>query len=142
MSIGRRLMRAAGTMNNAIYRASGGRLLGRMAGLSVLLLTVTGRKTGEPHTTAVSYIMDGDRFVVTGSGAGSSVEPQWFQNLRHADRAVIEVGRRRIEVRVAIAGPRERAALWRQLTSRAPAFNRYEAKLDREIPMAILDPIT
>lgn len=142
MTIGRRLMRAAGAMNNAIYRASGGRLLGRMAGLSVLLLTVTGRKSGKPHTTAVSYFMDGDRFVVTGSGAGSEAEPQWFRNLRRTDRAAIEVGRRRIEVAVAIANPRERAELWRRLTSVAPGFKKYQAKLKREIPMAILSPIT
>ncbi|WP_167047830.1 nitroreductase/quinone reductase family protein [Salinibacterium sp. ZJ454] len=141
MTIGRRLRRAAGALNNAIYRATGGRLLGRMGGLSVLLLTVPGRKTGLPHTTAVSYIMDAHRFVVTGSAGGSAKEPQWFRNLRHADQAVIEVGPRRITVTVTIAGPSERARLWHQLTSRAPFFDRYQAKVDRLIPMAILSPV-
>ncbi|MET1042819.1 MAG: nitroreductase/quinone reductase family protein [Microbacteriaceae bacterium] len=141
MTLGRRMRRAAASIYNEIYRVTGGRLLGRMAGLSVLLITVPGRKSGVPHTTAVSYFMDADRFVVTGSGAGAVAEPQWFRNLRHVDQAVIEVGPHRIDVTVTIADAGERAVLWRELISLSPGFAKYEEKLDREIPMAILSPI-
>jgi deazaflavin-dependent oxidoreductase (nitroreductase family) len=136
----RLVMRAMGALNVGLYRASGGRVMGKVRGVQVLLLTVAGRRTRVEHTTPVSYIEDGDRFIVTGSGGGSRSEPQWFRNLRHADRAVIEVGRRRINVAVAIAGPEQHRILWEQLLARAPFFGKYQEKVERQIPMAVLTP--
>jgi deazaflavin-dependent oxidoreductase (nitroreductase family) len=136
-----RLMRAGSTVGNALYRVSNGRVMGRIKGVPVLLLTVPGRTSGVLRTTAVSYFMEGDGYVVTGSGGGSAAEPQWFQNLRHADRAGIEVGRRRMDVTVVVAGPTERAVLWRKLIDEAPFFADYQAKVEREIPMATLTPV-
>jgi deazaflavin-dependent oxidoreductase (nitroreductase family) len=135
------MMRAAGALNTRIYRASGGRIMGKVRGVPVLLLTVAGRRTGVQHTTLVSYIEDGGRFVVTGSAGGTATEPQWFRNLRHADRALIEVGHSRIDVAVAVAGPEEHKMLWQQLVAQAPFFAKYQAKVEREIPMAILTPV-
>lgn len=136
----RRLMLAAGALNNWLYRVSGGRLMGKVRGVRVLLLTVAGRKSGVEHTTAVSYFKDGEGFVVTGSGGGSASDPQWFRNLRHADRAVIEVGPKRIDVTVSIPGADERRILWEKLIAVAPSFAKYQTKVTREIPMAVLTP--
>ena len=141
IDVRRVLTRAAVSVNIAVYRASKGRVMGKVRGSApVLLLTVPGRTTGRPHTTPVSYLADGDRFVVTGSAGGSPREPQWFRNLRAADRAVIEVGDRRLDVDVKVANPAERAALWARLVERSPFFAKYQAKVKREIPMAILSP--
>ena len=140
IDIRRVLTRAAVSTNNAVYRASRGRLMGKVRGAPVLLLTVPCRTTGRPHTTPVSYLPDGERFVVTGSAGGSPHEPQWFRNLRAADRAVIEVGDRRLDVDVKVADSAERAALWARLVERSPFFATYQAKVEREIPMAILSP--
>jgi deazaflavin-dependent oxidoreductase (nitroreductase family) len=136
----RLVMRTVGALHLRVYRASGGRLLGRTSGMPVLLLTVAGRKTGAPHTTPLVYLDSGGRYVVTGSAGGSSVEPQWFRNLRKADRAVVEVGRQRTPVTVEIAPPQERQLLWEQLVRQSPGFGRYQAKAHRVIPMAILTP--
>ena len=97
-NVQRALMRTGGRISVALYRATGGRIGGRARGISVLLLTVPGRRTGVAHTTSVSYFLEGDRYVVTGSGAGSRTEPQWFRNLRAASAAQIEVGARRLAV--------------------------------------------
>src|SRR5689334_21713959 len=80
------LMRSMGALNVWLYRASGGRVMGRVRGYPVLLLTVAGRRTGVEHPTPVGYFEDNGRYVVTGSAGGSPSEPQWFRNLRHADR--------------------------------------------------------
>jgi deazaflavin-dependent oxidoreductase (nitroreductase family) len=141
-SFQRSLMRTAGRISVALYRASGGRIGGRVRGISVLLLTVAGRRSGIPHTTPVSYFLDGDRYVITGSGGGSATEPQWFRNLRAASVAEIEVGRRRLTVTVAIAEGAEREALWQALLTHAPSFAGYQAKVERQIPMALLTPRT
>jgi len=134
------VMRAMGALNIRVYRASGGRVMGKVRGVPVLLLTVAGRRTRVPHTTPVAYFEDGGRFIVTGSAGGAPSDPQWFRNLRHADRAVIEIGPRRIDVTVTIAGPDEHKMLWEQLVARAPFFAKYQAKVEREIPMAVLTP--
>lgn len=53
---------------------------------------------------------------------------------------MIEVGPRRIDVMVSIAGAEEHKILWEQLIATAPFFAKYQAKLEREIPMAFLTP--
>ena len=142
MGVQRTLMRAANVLPVTFYRISNGRLMGRASGLATLLLTVAGRRTGVEHTTLISYIEDDGRYVVTGSAGGSAAEPQWFRNLRHTDRAVIQVGSTRTEVGVAIADAAEHAVLWERLVARAPRFAKYQAKVEREIPIATLTPRT
>jgi deazaflavin-dependent oxidoreductase (nitroreductase family) len=108
--------------------------------MPVLLLTVAGRKTGVPRTTAVSYLEEVDCYVVTGSAGGAQSEPQWFRNLRNADHAVIEVGRRRMDVTVAVADSELRRVLWERLVGRHRFFAKYQDKVERDIPMAVLTP--
>jgi deazaflavin-dependent oxidoreductase (nitroreductase family) len=141
VDVQRAVMRAAGAVHTRLYRASGGRLGGRVRGMPVLLLTVAGRRTGQPHTTPLAYLDSGGRYVVTGSAGGAPAEPQWFRNLRTAERAVVDVGSQRLRVSVAIAAPEERKMLWEQLIARAPFFADYATKADREIPMAVLTPV-
>jgi F420H(2)-dependent quinone reductase len=131
-------MRAMSAINIRVYRASDGRVMGKIRGVPVLLLTVAGRRTGAKHTTPVSYLEDDGRFVVTGSAGGAPSER--FRNLRHADRAAIQVGPQRLNVNVTIAAPDERAVLWERLIALAPFFANYQAKVEREIPMAVLTP--
>jgi F420H(2)-dependent quinone reductase len=139
-NVQRSLMRTVGRLSVALYRASGGRIGGRARALPVLLLTVAGRRTGVAHTAAVAYFLEGDRYVVTGSGGGSASEPQWFRNLRAASVAEIEVGRRKLAVSVSIADGADRDALWQTLLTHSPGFAGYQAKVERQIPMAVLAP--
>ncbi|HZL74640.1 MAG TPA: nitroreductase/quinone reductase family protein [Propionibacteriaceae bacterium] len=76
MAVPKPLVRAGTAMSNGLYRVSGGRLMGKVRGIPVLLITVAGRKTGDKHTNPVLYLEDDGKYVVTGSGAGSTQEPQ------------------------------------------------------------------
>lgn len=140
-SVQKTAMRTFAALNISVYRASRGRLMGKVRGVPVLLLTVAGRKTGVLHTSPVVYVEDDGRYVVAGSAGGSVAEPQWFRNLRSAGEASIEVGPRRVPVTVIVAEGEERAVLWPRLVSRAPFFADYQAKVSREIPLAVLTPI-
>jgi F420H(2)-dependent quinone reductase len=140
MGVQRTLMRAANAIPVKLFRMSDGRLMGRAAGLSTLLLTVAGRRTGVEHSTLVAYFEDDGRYVVTGSAGGSTAEPQWFRNLRRADRAVVQIGPTRTEVGVAIADAAEHAILWQRLVGLSPGFAKYQAKVERQIPIATLMP--
>lgn len=134
------MMRNMGKMNIALYRASKGKVMGKVRGMPLLLLTVAGRKTGVEHTSPVAYFEDGGRYVVTGSAGGAAAEPQWFRNLRKADQAVIEVGADRMTVDVHIVDDAEHKTLWAKLLAKAPFFGKYEEKAGRTIPMAALTP--
>ena len=142
MAVPKPLVRAGTAMSNGLYRVSGGRLMGKVRGIPVLLITVAGRKTGDRHTNPVLYLEDDGKYVVTGSGAGSTQEPQWFKNLRRTDQAEVEVGRRHLPVSVEIAEGAEREVLWQRLLVRAPFFADYQKKVERQIPMAVLTPKT
>jgi len=137
--VGRLLFRALVKVHVALYRASGGRLGGRVSkGVPVLLLTTSGRKTGKQRTTPLLYVEEGDRYVVVASVGGAPSHPAWYLNLRSNPAATIQVGGRKVAVTAETAGPEERARLWSRVTQIWPRYDDYQAKTRREIPVVIL----
>ena len=127
-----------GRLHRAAYRATGGRIGGRLVGLDMLLLTTTGRKSGAPRTTPMPFFRDGDRFVIVGSNGGSDRDPLWWKNLLADPRAAIEIGRERHAVLARLATTEERARLWPLLREWNPNYRRYERRTRREIPVVLL----
>ena len=136
----RRSLRVVGGAHTLVYRASGGRVGARIWGLSILLLTTRGRKTGRPRTTPLCFLRDGEDLVVVASNGGMDWFPSWWLNLLREPRATIQVGRTRCPIRAREATPEERARLWAQLTSIAPGYLKYQERTSRTIPLAILQP--
>jgi hypothetical protein len=91
----RKALRAASAVHRALYRVSGGRIGGRVWGLSILLLTTTGRKTGRGRTTPLCFLQDGDALVVVASNGGMDWFPDWWLNLLEQPHAEVLVGRGR-----------------------------------------------
>lgn len=136
------VMKAASALNIGVYRLSKGRVMGKVKGHPVALLTVPGRKSGTPRTTPVLIFDQGGSHLVAGSAGGQAAEPQWFRNLRAADRATLEVKDRRQTVAVAMVGDGEYPELWADVVRRAPFFGDYERKAaGRQIPLARLTPV-
>ncbi len=129
-----------GKLNAPVYRLTGGRVGGKVGNGPVLLLTTTGRKSGQQRTAPVVYLADGDRFVVINTNAGNAKVPAWSLNLRANPDAEVEVGRRRTKVRAKLAEGEERADLWRRHMEQYSGWDYYESKLDREIGVFILEP--
>jgi deazaflavin-dependent oxidoreductase (nitroreductase family) len=126
-----------------LYRRTGGRLMGSVRKTPVLILTVPGRRSGEPRSTPVGYFPHDDGWLVVGSFNGASVEPDWFKNLRKAQRATIQIGRTVTEVTPEIVGEPERTRLYRDVVAASsPGFAAYEKKTDRVIPIALLRPLS
>ena len=137
----RLLFRGFVKVHVALYRASGGRLGGRLGkGAPVLLLTTIGRKTGRLRTIPLLYVEEGDRYVVVASAGGARSHPAWYLNLRSNKAATIQVGGRKLAVTAETAGLEERARLWPRLTQMWPQYDDYQAKTRREIPVVILAP--
>lgn len=122
----------------AEFRAHGGRVGGPFEGMPVLLLSTTGARTGEPRTTPVVYLRDGDRYVVFASKAGAPENPAWYHNLRAGGKAAIEVGTEMFDVDAEIAVGEERDRLYAQQSARQPQFAEYAEKTTRVIPVVVL----
>ncbi len=138
--IGANGLRFTGKLNIPLYRLSGGRLGGRVSDAPVLLLTTTGRKSGQARTAPVVYLADGENLIVIGSNAGHSRAPAWSLNLKANPDAEVEVGRERRPVRARVAAGEERAELWRKHNEQYAGFDEYEGRTDRDIALFVLEP--
>jgi F420H(2)-dependent quinone reductase len=134
------LFRQFARMQVFVYRRSGGRRMGHLRGMPVLLLTTVGRRTGKRRVTPVMYIRDGDNFVITASNNGSDKQPNWFINLKANPQTTIEVEGMTRGATAHQASPEEKGRLWPQLVERAPFFEGYQKSTSRDIPMIILQP--
>lgn len=121
------------------FRANKGRVAA-FARQPLLLLTHTGAKTGKRRTNPLAYFRDGDRYVVVASKGGAPANPDWYYNLLANPRATIEVGTEQFEVTAEPAGTAERERLWAMVIERNPAFQEYQRKTRRTIPLVILTP--
>lgn len=140
MSLKQSVMRLGNTVASTLYRRTGGRALKSVAGLPVLLLTVRGRRTGEPRTVPLAYLMHDGSYLVVGSAAGQDTEPQWFRNLRRADTAQVQISGDTSTVDVRVLQGSERDHVWNTVVVRHANFAQYQSKTDRVIPLAVLTP--
>ena len=127
-----------GDAHTWVYERSGGRIGARMAGRDMLLLTTTGRRSGEPRTLPLAYLADGDALVIVASNAGQARHPAWFHNLRADARARVRMGREVFDVRAEVAEDAERQRLWPLLTAYNPPYAACERKTERTIPVVVL----
>jgi F420H(2)-dependent quinone reductase len=141
-SLGATGLRLVGKLNVPLYRASGGRVAGKVGRAPVLLLTTTGRKSGEKRTAPVVYLEDDGLLSVINTNAGNTRIPAWSRNLDVNPEAEVEIGRRRMAVRARPAEGEERTALWRKHNVQYAGFDDYEAILpeNRPITVYVLEP--
>lgn len=126
--------------HRALYRASRGRILGSVAGMPVLLLTTTGRRSGKPRTTPLTFFRDGSDLVVIGSNGGADRPPDWLLNLREHPRAVVTIGHSRLQVTAATAAAEQRDRLWPGITATYAGYAAYQERTLRQIPVVLLTP--
>ena len=133
-------LRRVGRLNVPVYRLTRGRLMGRIGRAPVLLLTTTGRRSGEPRTAPVVFSRDGDDLVVVGSNAGNTRVPAWALNLRAHPAAEVQVRGERRGVRARVSEGAERERLWRLVNEDYAGFDDYKELTDREIGVFVLEP--
>jgi deazaflavin-dependent oxidoreductase (nitroreductase family) len=124
-----------------IYRATGGRILGRAENAPMLLLEHVGRKSGRRRTTPLVYVRDAADVLVIASMGGSPKHPAWFLNLREMDETQIQIGSRRERVRPEILSDEDKRTHWPRIVQTWPAYQAYQDRTDREIPVVRLKPL-
>jgi deazaflavin-dependent oxidoreductase (nitroreductase family) len=120
-----------------VYRETNGERGYDWRGTTILLLTTEGRSSGEQRTTPLIHRTDGEHWVVVASKGGSPENPSWYENLKANDDASIQVKGELIPVSATTAQDEERERLWSLMTEVWPAYDEYQAKTSREIPVVV-----
>lgn len=110
--------------------------------LPVLLLTTTGRKSGEKRTLPLIYKKVGDGFVIIASKGGAPSHPAWYLNLAAEPNCEIQVAHDHFRVQARTAEGAERDSLWQQLVEIYPPYTDYQEATSRKIPVVVLDPVS
>lgn len=140
-SLGARGLRLTGRLNVPIYRLSGGRIGSKVGEGPVLLLTTTGRKSGQPRTAPVLYLEHGDAMILIDTNGGNERLPGWSYNLKADPEAEVEIGRRKTRVVARVAEGAEREELWRACNEQYSGFDEYVEWLDRTPSVWVLEPV-
>ena len=121
------------------YRETNGEDGHTWEGVTCLLLTTTGRRSGKPITKPLIYGRDGDRYLVVASRGGNPRHPQWYLNLHERTEVEVQVLADRFPAYARAADPNEKPRLWAIMTAIWPAYDQYQSRTTREIPVVVLE---
>ena len=110
-------------------------------GSTILLLTTTGRRSGNETTTPLIYDLDGDKPVIVASKGGAPDDPGWFKNLAKNSEVGVQIKGDRFRAHARVAEGEERSRLWKLMNGMWPHYDEYATKTDREIPVVVLERI-
>ncbi len=123
------------------FRANGGKVGGRFAGATLLILRTIGAKSGQVRESPVAYFPEDDgSMVVVASKAGLPTNPAWYHNLKANSRFDVEVGTDTVPVIAEEITGAEYAAKWAEIVAKAPGYGEYQQKTTRVIPLVRLTP--
>jgi deazaflavin-dependent oxidoreductase (nitroreductase family) len=122
------------------YRETDGEVGYIWNGAPILLLTTTGRRSGEQKTSALIFGRDGDDYLIVGSMGGAPKHPSWYLNLSANPDVEIQVRGDRIPAVARTASDDEKARLWQIMTEVWPNYDVYQTRTDRSIPVVVISP--
>ncbi len=134
------LMKSFRNLQVSLYRASGGKIAGSVLGSPLLLLTVTGRRSGKEYTYPLAYVRRDGEYLVSASAGGADRNPAWFANLASHPAAKIQVGDETYNVTATVTTGAERDQLYELFKAQGRNFAAYEKKTTRKIPVIRLKP--
>jgi len=135
----RSMVRAGGAIHGFLYRHGMARKMGKM---QQVLLTTTGRKSGQPHTVALGAVPEGDGWVVIGSHGGAQVHPSWWLNMVANPYVTLQVNDQVIKARMQeITNPADRERIWNNVVANGKGYANYPKKTSRVIPLGWLRPV-
>ncbi|MGD0289244.1 MAG: nitroreductase family deazaflavin-dependent oxidoreductase [Candidatus Binataceae bacterium] len=124
------------------FRTNGGKVGGQMENIPLLLVTMTGAKSGRSITLPLAYSKDGNRIVVIASYAGALHNPSWYHNLVAHPLVTVELGGEKYQARATVTAGAERDRLYKQQADLLPIFNEYQKKTTRRIPVIVLERVS
>jgi deazaflavin-dependent oxidoreductase (nitroreductase family) len=110
-------------------------------GAPVLILTTTGRRSGEPRDTPLIYGRSGDDYLIVASKGGWDAPPAWYLNLEASPEVDVQVKADRFKARARNATAEEKPEMWKTMAAIWPDYDDYQQRTDREIPVVVLERI-
>jgi deazaflavin-dependent oxidoreductase (nitroreductase family) len=120
------------------FRAHGGKVSGEFERTPMLLLTSTGARSGQRHTTPMGYMPDSDRLIVFAANGGAPKNPDWYHNLVAHPQVTVEVGTETFAALAVVTQGTEREQLWIRGVAMFPFLAKHQAKTPRQIPVIAL----
>ena len=108
-------------------------------GTNTLILTTKGRRSGTERRNALIYGRHGDDYLIVASKGGAPEPPAWYLNLEADPEVQVQVLGDRFTARARTATPAEKPELWKTMAAEWPAYDEYQKKTDRQIPVVILE---
>ena len=124
-----------------LYESSGGTEGTTLQGRPVIVLTTVGAKTGKLRKTPLMRVEHDGEYAVVASKGGAPTHPTWFHNLVAHPRVELQDGAVRRDYDARLVTGQERAAWWERAVATWPAYDDYQQKTDREIPVFVLTPV-
>ncbi|MEP6853367.1 MAG: nitroreductase family deazaflavin-dependent oxidoreductase [bacterium] len=132
--------KVANRIHRTVFDLTRGHVGGKTAGLPVVKLTTTGRKSGRQRDTMLlSPVHDDRRVVLVASKGGAAEHPLWYLNLRDDPGVVLTMRGRRRPMSAHTATAEEKAELWPAIVKAYKGYGGYQEKTDRDIPVVILE---
>ena len=122
-----------------LIRSSSGRLGTHMGGQTILILSTTGRKSGEVRAVPISYFRDGGRYFIVASNWAQEKNAAWYFNLKANPRATLEVNGETIHVNAHEAEGEEYTRLWSSAATKYPMYENYQKSVERRIPIMVFE---
>ncbi|GAB3218639.1 nitroreductase family deazaflavin-dependent oxidoreductase [Mycolicibacterium hippocampi] len=140
-AVGDFLVKWVSRLNTFFYRRGNGKGLGTtIGGIPVALLITTGRKTGQPRTSPLYFLRDGDTVVFAASKGGSDKHPMWYLNLKAEPKVKVQIKDETLDLVAREATDDERNHYWPELVAMYPSYDEYQSWTERKIPLVICEP--
>ena len=134
-------LKLVNAIHRPLFQLSKGKIAGKGLGMPVLVLTTTGRKSGEPRSTMLTTPLQiDDKVVIVASRGGDDRHPDWFLNLCANPQVEVEMGGSKRSMTAHIADDTEKADLWPKIIGLHANYAGYQKKTDRDIPVIVLTP--
>lgn len=121
------------------YEATDGDEGHEWEGTTTLILTTRGRRSGEERRTPLIYQRHGDDVLIVASNGGAPTPPAWFLNLEADPEAGVQIRGDRFHAKARTATDAEKPEMWKAMTAVWPAYDEYQQKTDRPIPVVVLE---
>lgn len=122
-----------------VYRETNGETGYLWNGVPTLLLTMTGRKSGQKRTIPIIYRQVGDKYVIIASKGGSATHPAWYLNVTADPDVDVQIRGEVFPATARTAQSPEREQLWAEAVSAWPNYDLYQSRTTRLIPVVVLE---
>lgn len=136
----RMLVKPISKLNSIVYRLTDGRVMGSIQGRPVMLVTMTGVKSGKPRTIPLMYVPYKDGVIVVASMGGAPKSPVWTNNLIANPDIVVQYQSKKMELRARRVDDAEKAEVWPTCVEHYPPYDDYQKRTERNIPVFVCEP--